>query len=225
LPVAYNYAPVDYANKFYPEWWKKLPKEISYPPKTWIPQPTMKTCQGFIELYQNALIIPMWTETIIQITENNYDVTFAEKWFATNHPYQQREGFLKNYHHIKFLSPWIFKTKKEIYWSFKKPMYNFENPMDFILFDGVVEFKYQHTTNINLGFKKINKISKIPFKQPLVLLTPHTEKRLVFKNHFISKEEFEVMNDASGGTTTIINKYLTNKKIKKSQEKKCPFHF
>jgi hypothetical protein len=226
LHVAYNYAKIDYATNFYPEWWKKLPKEsYGHAPKPWIPFPTMKTCQGFISLYQNALIIPMWTETIIQTTENNIDVSFAENWFSQPHAYFQREGFLKNYHHTKILSPWLFKCKKDIGWSFQKPMYNFENPLDFILFDGVVDFKYQNTTNINLGIRKTNKTTIIGFRQPLVLLTPHTEKRLVIKNHFVSKEEYEEMSSFSGGTSTFINKYLSNKKIIKEKESKCPFGF
>lgn len=224
LSVAYNYAKIDYASNFYPEWWKKLSKE-TFPPPRRVPAPTMKTCQGIINLYQNNLIMPMWTDTIIQTTENSIDVQFAEHWAWDQHPYEQREGYLKAYHHAKIRSPWLFKSKKEIYWSFQKPMYNFDNPLEYIIFDGVVDFKYQYTTNINMAFKKMNKQTKIPFNQPLLLMTPHTEKRLVFKNHFLSKEEFLTLAEDGGGTTTFVNKYLTNKKIRQSQEKKCPFHF
>ena len=226
---AYEYAPIENATKFYPEWWKKLPKEsLGHQPKPWIPQPTMKSCQGFIDSYRNSLIMPMWSDTLIKVNENNLDVTFSHNWFHQSHDYFQREGYLKNFHHLKIISPWIFKTKQDIYWSFKKPIYNFENPLDFLLFEGVIEFKYQHSTNINIGIKKINKTIKLNFRDPIVLLTPHTEKKIKFKNHFVdSMEKFQMLSDKASAGTVFVGKYLNNRRIKKQQEqeKKCPFHF
>lgn len=227
--AADEYASIDYASNFYPEWWKKLPKEsYGHKPFPNIPQSTMKTCAGFMELYQNALIMPMWTDTVFTITDTTYDVTFATPWLSESHPYFQREGFLKNFHHVKIASPWLIKCKQEIYFSFQKPMYNFENPLDFVFYDGVIEFKYQHSTNINLGFKKVNKTTKINFRDPVVLLTPHTEKRIKFKTHYIdNNEEFHKLGERRASATTFINKYATNKRITKEKEnqKKCPFHF
>jgi hypothetical protein len=220
--TVYNFAPIEYSSKFFPEWWKKLPKETL--DSNNMPQATMKTCTGFLSIYKNSIIIPCWEDMVIQTTETEIKCDSISKStpFA-NHPYKQREGYLKNFHHTKIISPWNFRCKRDVGFSWQKPMYNFENPIDFILMDGVISFKYQNATHINLLFRKTPKTVMIGFLQPLVLLTPHTEKRLVFKNHLVSEQE---MQDNANMLVKYINGYNTIKKlIDEKDRKKCPFHF
>lgn len=222
----YEHASISQANKFYPDWWKKLPKqydEISH--NFSVPRPTMKTCRGFIDLYANSIIIPSWTEMMISVQEKDYQITTpTDDIKNVAHSYVQREGFLKNFHHAKIITPWIAKSKKDTLFTWQRPMYNFENPLDFVFFDGALEFKYQNALNINLAFRKIQKTIKIDFLQPLVMLTPQTEKKLVFKTHLISKQEYHSLVEKSK-STTFINSYLKLRRNKEQEEKKCPFHF
>jgi len=219
----YDFAPIQYSNKFFPEWWKKLPKEL-FLENNHVPLPTMKTCTGLISLYKNSIIIPCWEDILFNVTETEIKCGSASKSVKfDSHSYKQREGFLKNFHHTKIGSPWMFKCKHDINFSWQKPMYNFENPIDFILMDGVVSYKYQNSTNINLLFRKSPKTVMIEFLQPLVLITPHTEKRLVIKNHLVSEQEIEQMSDRM---IKYINIYSTIKKLTDEKDrKKCPFHF
>jgi hypothetical protein len=220
--TAYNFAPIQYSNKFFPEWWKKLPKETL--DSDGVPQATMKTCTGFLSVYKNSIIIPCWEDMVIQTTEAEikcYSVSNSTPF--ANHPYRQREGYLKNFHHKKIISPWHFKCKHDVNFSWQKPMYNFENPIDFVLMDGVVSYKYQHETHINLLFRKTLKTVKLEFLQPLVLLTPHTEKRLIVKNHLVSEQEIRQTNNR---VIKYINGYNAIKKLTdEKNRKKCPFHF
>jgi len=220
----YDFAPIQYSSKFFPEWWKKLPKETFSENKDKL-YSTMKTCTGFLSLYKNSIIIPCWEDILFNVNETELkcsSVSRSVKFEA--HNYKQREGYLKNFHHTKIISPWHFKCKHDVNFSWQKPMYNFENPIDFILMDGVLSFKYQNATNINLLFRKSPKTVMIEFLQPLVLLTPHTEKRLIFKNHLVSEQDFvQQFNDK---TIKYINSHNTVKNlIDEKDRKKCPFHF
>jgi hypothetical protein len=218
----YDFAPIQYSSKFFPEWWKKLPKEHLDPNN--MPQPTMKTCTGLLSIYKNSIIIPCWEDIIINTTETEIRLGSASNSVKSEqHAYRQRYGYLKNFHHTKIISPWLFKCKHDINFSWQKPMYNFENPIDFILMDGVVSYKYQNATNINLLFRKTPKTVKLDFLQPLVLITPHTEKRLIFKNHLVPEQQIQQYSDR---VIKYINIYNTIKKLTDEKDrKKCPFHF
>jgi hypothetical protein len=218
----YNYTPIQYSSKFFPEWWKKLPKELLDTNN--IPRPTMKTCTGFLSVYKNSIIIPCWEDMIFSTSQTEIRCGSASNSVKFDyHAYEQRSGYLKNFHHTKIISPWLFKCKHDINFSWQKPMYNFENPIDFVLMDGVVSYKYQHETHINLLFRKTLKTVKLEFLQPLVLLTPHTEKRLIVKNHLVSEQE---MRQTNNRVIKYINGYNAIKKLTdEKNRKKCPFHF
>jgi hypothetical protein len=218
----YNTAYIDRANKFYPDWWKKLPKQLD---TFETPCATMKTCRGFIDLYANSLIFPSPTDMWFNVTEKDYKVhTPSGERIDDYHNQIQRGDFLKNFHHAKLLPRWVAKCKNDIKFSWQKPMYNFENPLDFILLDGVVDFKYQRKMNINICFRKTLKTIKIDFLQPLVMITPQTEKKITFKRHLVSKQEYDRTSKLTK-PVKFINNYLTLRKYREQEEKKCPFHF
>ena len=71
---AFEYAPVDYAIKFYPDWWKKLPKLtkpiLSDNTGDATHNTNMKYCDGLTNEYRNSVIIPMWCDFLFKYNED-----------------------------------------------------------------------------------------------------------------------------------------------------------
>jgi hypothetical protein len=100
------------------------------------------------------------------------------------------------------------------------------------LLPAVVNYKYQHGTNINffLENKDVPEECMIPPVSPLVIIHPMTDRKVIIKNHLISRTEWERMfmldelffrsspKDAA--------KLYTRKKnlIDQKEKKECPFH-
>jgi hypothetical protein len=227
LPYVHELADIDYANKFYPEWWTKLP--ISQENKGFLePKTTMRGCRGFIDYYKNSLIIPMWSELMIESNKDKYRWKFSDNTPITTHSPEQKQGFMDRNMVLKLATPWLFVQKEYMNWSFKQPFYNFSDPNELIFFPGVVDFKYQFGTNINIGIKYSEepKSYKINFKQPMVLLTPHTEKKMKFKSHLLDEKEYYKIEQKLG-SVSFINRYLNIKRSidEKEKKSKCPFNF
>lgn len=226
----YKLYPVDYSTKFFPEWWKKLPKEYMDKNNNNRLSSTMKRCEGFIDYYKNSISIPLWSDLALNIRSefNTVNWDFSDMiTSATTHPWYQMEGLMRDqqFSHIKINSVWNLKTKEDIYWTWSQPMWNFDDPFTIIVPPAVINFKYQHSTNINIFIKtSIDKFMILPVGMPMANLTPITEKEVVLHRHLISEKEYHEMDDISYANS-FTHKYRNAKKILQEKESKCPFHF
>jgi len=221
--------PIDYAKKFYPDWWKNLPKEYR-PRESIVPLHTMKSCKGFVEFYKNGIIIPMWEDfyaSVSSFKEQQFLWQTASNSQSASHAVEHWTGFLPRhrYRHLKLESPWAIWTKEYIQFAFVQPLYNQEEPNDFVFCPGVLDFKYQHGSHINImvEFKKDPREFKIAAGTPSVLLLPMTEREVVVKTHLVSYDEWmrKKMHPV-----TFNGHWSFSKKFSDKQEKsKCPFHF
>ena len=218
-------APIEKSTKFFPEWWQKLPKNSVDMGGTF-PIGTMKFCKGFLDYYRNSFTIPLWSDLAIIVNEDKqYSWQFADRVsIASQHPERQHEGFMPHtqYAQMKLVSPWYGRMKEKINWVWTSPAWNFIKPEQLIIPPGVVDFKYQCSTNINLFFsieKPMNLI--IPFGQPMVHITPMTEKNVEIRRHLVSKEEIDRISSIQN-EVVFLNKYST---VSKNIEKfaKCPY--
>lgn len=196
LPYVYDFAKIDSAIKFIPDWWKKTPKFVENQPK-----PTIKSCPGFVDLYKKGIVIPSWFELEMKIYEqgnkNNYS------WFSSNQEFTDRdsheayqfEGFCKsNGQNFKITSPWAFKTKENISFVWNQPVWNQRDSLlNFSLLPATINYKYQHGTNINylIVNGESEKTFKIPALTPLVMMHGLTEKTIEVKNHLVTEKEWE----------------------------------
>jgi hypothetical protein len=61
-------------------------------------------------------------------------------------------GFYNGYAHLKIVSPWAVKCDIETKFYWTTPYYFYNNPTKYILAHGMMEYKYNHSSNINLFF-------------------------------------------------------------------------
>lgn len=235
---AYEFFPIARAKEHIPKWWKDLSSTYK-DPQSLVKLPTMKTCAGFNMLYQEGIIMPLWTDTslttrtnmmgggvgIAQFADNitNVDVHKPEQWGSQWDP--------SEYTQIKIASPWAFKCNEEIPWVWTAPSWSFDNPESLIIMPGVLEYKYQSNTHINLFFKKYIKekelnIIHLSAGQPMIHLFPLTEREIEVRNHLVTHDEFRKIYGESNHPFHL-NSYGRSKKMKKELENnkrsKCPF--
>lgn len=197
LDYVYDYTPIDYGSKFFPEWWKDTDPSCNDDKAL-----TIKNCIGVIDYYKKSIVIPSWFEMELQI----YSVTDPEKrcysYEASNkdtsdvesHHRAQFEKFaLSNGQNMKLTSPWYIKTQEDIHWTWTQPTWNLRNNLqNFVLLPAVVNYKYQHSTNINFLIinEEKHKVARIEPNTPLVMLHPMSEREIEIKKHLVSEKEF-----------------------------------
>jgi len=239
---AYEYAKIDYGNKYFPEWWKETPKVL--------PEAvTIKNCTAFMDFHTKGIVIPSWCELKIHIYEYKNDEGFSFKWNSSDgdfdtkssHSNIQWDNFsLDNGFNMKFTSPWRMKTKEEIYFSWTQPTWHLRECMqNFSIIPGVMNFKYQHSSNINYIVIQDNEAKdiSIPVRTPLVMMHPMTEKNVIIKNHLIDRKEFDEGFDFSLkklflemspndmlGFSRKKKKLIDEMDEINNDKKKCPFH-
>lgn len=222
---AFDFFPLKKANNFYPDWWKKLPKENLN--GDFYPAPTMKTCTGFIDHYQNGLIIQLWSDVAIELSEygkKTFKWQFADdRTVAESHNIVQYQGYLNeyslNFSHLKIISPWYIYCKEDIPFLFLDVPWQKMND-DYKIMLGTVDFKYQHSSNINLFLrhKEQKRTLLIEAGTPIAHIIPLTERKLIVHHHLISEEEYYLKLNENRRVKFIGNN-IFNKKAAK-----CPFH-
>jgi hypothetical protein len=216
---------IDHAHKFIPDWWKTAPKNINH---DFYSTSTLKRCQGLIDTYRQGLMIPLWSDIAFKIQDGSYQWQYADGISeATHHDTKQFDFYVnpKDYGHIKLNSPWIFKSKDNIKFYWTKPFWNYKPNNPYFIIDGVIDFKYNPSTHINMFLNlTMNHSFIINAGLPIIHAMPLSDKEIVIKTHLVSNE-FMTQNQKSA--YTFINKYKNSKKsiIKEEKESKCPFSF
>ena len=221
---AYNYAPIDHANKFYPEWWKKLPKvEFDWDQLNRTNE-TMRTCSGFLDHYSKGLIIPMWSDLAIRTERMMFKYQFSDEISRCEwHDLSQRIGFYNDHMNVKIISPWLLSSEKNIHFTYIPAFWNNETKPEYEIAMGTISGYYQHATHINLLIRGDKEIM-IPFRQPMVHLIPNTDREIDLRRHVIPKNEVEKIRNKSA-SVSFVGSYQKVKKYRDNTEKsKCPFH-
>ena len=183
--------------KFYPDWWKALPGEVEQHGR---PASTMKRCVGFQDLYRNSLVVPMWTDTSLVVTEPEREGIawqFPSSDFSAGvHSSHQRGDYLPSdkYQHIKLNSPWHVVCKEDVRFAFVQAVWNFDEPEKFLIPSGVLNFKYQNAIHINLMLPRTDKEEPLMLKagQPMFHLIPLTERSVEYRFHLVTQAEYDM---------------------------------
>ena len=214
-----EYAPVVNGIEKIPAWWKELPK--SYVRKnSFFPIPTMKGCVGLSSYYSKSIAMPMWSDLSVNVLENGaYQWQFSDSISTADvHDEEQFTGLgISGYGHIKLVSPWRFKTKQDLNWVSTCPIYNLHNNNDFIFAQGLLNFKHQATTNVQMFLNTQNpRTFLIPFNT-VFMFTPMSESNVVIHRHLISNDEYNLISQTSM-LNTFVGKYNLHNRLPQ-----CPY--
>lgn len=227
MRTAYEYFPIDYAIKFVPEWWKSLPKEYTKTTNLGLNLDisTLKRCNGFLDLYARGFVLPMWSDLVMNTQETGgYQFQWANSNSAdiTTHSAQQYGMSVdEKFIHLKILSPWMVQEKTGVKFIWTSPTWSRLFDDNLTILPGVVDYKYQHGTNINLFIEKKNSTYKLMAGEAMSHVVPLSDHKIEIKTHLIGKDEFFKKDEVFA----FANKYKRVKQITDGKEKKCPFGF
>lgn len=222
----YTHFPMQNASKMTPDWWKKIP--ISYTTNGLDENPTLKGCAGFVDYYNEAISIPLWSDISLRTMQANKSI----QWLCSDkltqihsHDLFQIGDYLsKNrskYIHLKISTPWMLSCKTDIKFLFSGNTWCLDNPQDVIIPIGVSNFKYQNSVNINmlLFFNNIQTF-KLSAGISLVHLFPITDKKIKLKTHLIGEEEYSKITYLTNTNFSTKNYFKRKNNTKNSS--KCP---
>lgn len=219
----YEFAKPAPASEFYPEWWMSIGKSIK---DGAIDKPTIKSCEGFVAQYRNGVILPMWSDLMLEVAplgSTGYRWTYSDGLSNIQvHPVEQRGSYLPEtaYQHLKLEAPWVFRCDEDISFQWLQPMWNFDAPEAVLIPPGIVNFKYQFGVNINMFLKRSHSPREVLIEhgQPLVHLIPLTERKVIFRAHLVTNDEIRAL----ASLRTSIKFIGTYRKVK-SLLSRCPF--
>lgn len=225
LSAAYEYARPDRASKFMPDWWRSLPKEADGVSP--FPRATMKTCHGFVDMFSESIITPMWCDLAVIVgkrgTDNIAWEFSNEKSHAEVHGSYQWGNYYRqeDYAHLKVVTPWVVQSDSNIKFMMTDPTYNKRSLGDYQVMPGNLEFKHQHSLNTNIFFNRGNEDTRniINFGDAFHMLTPLTEKRIKIKHYLVSHDEILKRQKSSLDFVSFTNAYTKAKRA----GSKCPY--
>lgn len=228
--TAYDFTPIVKSSKTHPEFWKKLPKpnvELHEDDKEILvlkSKDNLKNCRGYLDYFSNSISLRHWTDLYVSSTPQNYTWYIKYGDSPTSHNAVQYEGAFENYHHLKLMSPWIFREKTGINFVWVGSEWNLDK-FDFKILPGVLEFRVNTGLNVNIMLPKRENSYIINAGLSLVNLFPMTEKRVKICNHLVSSEEMTIYR--KNPNTSYFHGWRTAKKILDSTDdkRKCPFGF
>jgi len=186
-----KFFPIQHASERLPTFWKNLPTTV---PHMGPNRGTMKTCPGVSSLYRTGFIIQNWHD--IWVSVDNNTLTWQPEPTAESHnPHQWGDAF-KNHYHLKMVSPWRIKEKTGVKFMFTNTLWHDEEFKPKVL-NGIVEYKYQHTSSVNMLVPKnmFPKSQLIPAGKELVHVVPLSDKDVVIKMHVVDATELKKLQN------------------------------
>jgi hypothetical protein len=192
-----------------PEWWSNLPayreRPASGAEKTVVANMmTVKHCYGMQEVYKQGIGLRLWADVNVAIDRDGA-VAAAGKNLqvgkaGTVHPEGQYSGaFGPGVQHFKFHSPWAFVCDEPIHFAWTHPCYHQRDPFRFHTMSALVEYKNQHSTNVNVLLPRtVGERSEHQFAagEMMVYLFPMTERKVEVVAEEVTKEEMARINYA-----------------------------
>lgn len=238
-PGIHMYYPVTKYINHIPEWWKNLPSTYKVSEQSTAgftdltpERPTLKKCPGIIDLFKAGITITLGSDLKIQTKrDGSWAYLYAENsgiepnFMIDSHSRQNYGSTFDNFIHMKIISSWLLYEKSGVNFYSTPAFWNqIEYMNKFHITPGIVNYKYQHTTNVNLFANRTNSLIELSAGMPLINLIPLSEHDVEIKNHVVSDDEYHQLVKKSTFRSKFVNSYGKQKKIL-TTEKKCPFNF
>lgn len=209
--------PIAPSVNYIPDWFKDMkPTKAHFQNEMVIQTSTFKRCPGMIDNLKHSFTIPAWSDFVVKATDKGIYKQFPHSDYDYGAAYHNDpetspiKAFAPKVH-IKILSPWFLKTNSDINFYQTQAFWSFNATNSTILIPpGVVNYKYQHSTHINMF---ITKDLQYDFEcgDPLMYLHAMSEDKVVIKTHVVDKEEYEKIK-RSTNYPKFMNGYRENKK-------------
>ena len=220
VPRLAEFLPVTKLSRSLPDWWRDLPSTFEPPPppppppnsKSPPPMPRPQTqlsskhCYAMQETFKTGLGIPLWADHTISLTPDGRANAQApgKGKPGTQHPPLQFTGMLApSALHFKFHSPWWLVSKKSVHFWMCHPFYHQRDPFRYHAMSGSVKYRNQHSTNVNVVFRKPAAPTDIEFSagEMICYLIPMTDLRVDLVVEEVSDAEIERINFTRNITT------------------------
>jgi hypothetical protein len=216
---------IEPASQFIPKWWKDMASTYINAEQSIMPLPTIKTCDGLIDLFKTGFILPLWTDVALKVVDNGFMFELANgKKDAEFHDKFQWQDIpeAKNYGHLKLMAPWKLKTKSDINFYLTWPQWHYPLNFPLVHANGIFSFKNRYEWNPQL-FVNLTKNYELILNagQPIGQIIPLTDKKVKLAHHLITESEYKKLNYTS---ISFFNSFKKVEKLTKNAEKKCPFH-
>lgn len=187
------------ASKFIPDWWKTTP---AFPTQAFIEgriAGNVKVCPSFPDYFSKGFIVPMWTDSILQVDtdEEGKDIwrwrTSSNLFSWQNHEkYQYLEDVphtyfgKESYFVFKTRVPWFVFTPSGYSLYQLPPFFHFNE--DFSVIPGVRDTDIYHEMNIQLVIHSKKKEIFIPRGMPLAHFIPFKREKLDLNIKYADEE-------------------------------------
>lgn len=212
--------PISPTVKNLPAWYKKLKPTFDINDNGHkLSFSTFKRCDGMLDLIGNSFTLPMWADLSVVVDENGgYQWKYPSQhcnFGVENHAEIQTDSAFSPFVHMKILSPWVLREKTGVSFYQTQAFYSLnELTGSVIMPPGVVNYKYQNSTHINM-FLQRNKHYLFEAGQGMTYLIPITENEVEIKTHVVSTQEYKQLS------TPHNFKFMGSYKYFKG--KSCPF--
>ena len=228
----YMTTPIVRSSKAFPDWWQKLepytPTFYQTPENPYhlrkYEEMTARDCYAIVELYKKGIILENWCDISFKVQDGYYNY-----WCAGNtekpedHSKRQLGGAFPNHHHIKLISPWVFREKTGAKFLWLGAEWSLDE-LDIKVLPGLLNFDIISPVNVNLMFPIRNGTFTIPVGNPLVQLVPLSEKNLKVHNHLVTKPEFDKLVLTSDKPSFYGWKKVVQLRKRNRERGTCPFH-
>lgn len=217
--------PVRLLNKL-PSWWTQLdayadlgdPKGPLAKRFRRVKIPTARHCYSMQEVFKRGIGLPLWSDTRVVIdADGRLDVEGRNPQVpaaGTAHPEQQFAGLAEcSVQHLKFMSPWSFVCERAVQFLWAHPFYHQPNVFRFHTLPGIVEYRNQHATNVNVMLsRRSGERQEFEFVagELLAYIFPVSDDKLTLSVEEVSERELDRVNCASKVTAQPL---LLNRKL------------
>ena len=227
--------PIDHSSRFFPEWWRQLPKEFepsaNEPGLDPVLAPTMKSCVGFTRYFNRGVTMPLWSDLRIDVTRDplqyRWEMIDGDSFEGQAHDFRQMGTYLnpQQYGHLKITPKWTFSTAEDIDWVWTQNTWATDN-FDITLPPGILNFRYAGGAAVNMFFSLAQQRTfRMNAGQPLVNIIPMSERPVKIHLHEVSAEEYLKIGSRDRVFTYGRNKYRNNREFLQRNESRCPFGF
>jgi len=219
-PGIHQYYPITEARHNFPDWWKSLPKTAVARAKNGmhVPIGTARTCPGILTHYTTGLIVPLWSDLIIQTTrDGGFLHEYSANTFMPQITPHGEPALTDLFVALKIATPWMLKEKTGVNFYLNTPYYNDLHKINRVsTTPGILNFKDQNTLNLSILMDKVDNTIMFNAGEPVIHLIPLSDKKVKVKCHLVSREEYDNIY-LTHYRSSFINTYV-------KQKKRCPFH-